>query len=707
MRYIIYFLVLSISFTSCNSSKKEILIQNHDYTNELINETSPYLLQHAHNPVNWRGWNEKTLEKAKEENKLMIISIGYSACHWCHVMERESFEDSIVAQVMNDNFISVKVDREERPDVDQIYINAVQLMTGGAGWPLNVITLPDGRPVWGGTYFKKNDWMSALNKMQELYENEPQKLIDYAARLEEGIKGMDLISLNTADVDFKKYPTQAIVEKWSQGLDKSYGGTNRAPKFMMPNNYQYLLRYAVINNDLDLMDQVLLTLDKMAYGGVYDHIGGGFSRYSTDMKWHVPHFEKMLYDNAQLVSLYSSAFKVTKNPMYKEVVMETLDFIADEMTNEEGAFYSSLDADSETESGELEEGAYYIFTSDELKELLAKDFEIFKAYYNINSFGKWEGDHYILIRDKSDTEISEKFSISVEELQLKKKSWKEQLLSYRNKRPRPRLDDKTLTSWNGLMLKGYVDAYKAFQKKEYLDAAIKNATFIVSKQYQSNGALYHNYKDGKSTINGYLEDYAAVIEGFIALHEVTLDVQWIDKAKKLADYTFLNFFDPEKGMFYFTSKEDAALVTRNFEYRDNVIPASNSIMAKNLNTLSHHFDDEKFANTSRQMLKNVTSEIEQYPSGFSNWLDLLTNYQSKYYEIVIVGEDAIEKSKEINQYYIPNKLIAGSTKAEIGPLFEGRYVAEETLIYVCVNNTCKLPVRDAMKAIELIPVSNK
>jgi uncharacterized protein YyaL (SSP411 family) len=464
-------------FYSCNSSKKNNL-ENHKYTNELVNETSPYLLQHAHNPVDWKGWNDATLQKAKDEKKLIIISIGYAACHWCHVMERESFEDSTVAAIMNRDYISIKVDREERPDVDQIYINAVQLMTGSAGWPLNVITLPDGRPVWGGTYFKKTDWMEALERMQEIYKSDPQKLIDYADKLEEGIKSMDLITINTEDVDFAKYPTKTLIDSWSKNFDKTFGGINRSPKFMMPNNYQYLLRNAFQNDNKELLDQVELTLDKIAYGGVYDQIGGGFSRYSVDEKWHIPHFEKMLYDNAQLVSLYSDAYLVTKKPLYKEVVFETLDYIAREMTTPEGAFYSSLDADSKSETGELEEGAYYIYTKEELQDILKADFDLFKEYYNINSFGKWEDNHYVLIRDKSDIEISEKNGITIEVLNEKKKKWKKTLLNYRNKRDKPRLDDKTLTSWNGLMLKGYVDAYKAFQQPKHLDAALKNANFI-------------------------------------------------------------------------------------------------------------------------------------------------------------------------------------------------------------------------------------
>jgi uncharacterized protein YyaL (SSP411 family) len=699
MRYIFSSLLLVLLFYSCNSSKKNNL-ENHKYTNELVNETSPYLLQHAHNPVDWKGWNDATLQKAKDEKKLIIISIGYAACHWCHVMERESFEDSTVAAIMNRDYISIKVDREERPDVDQIYINAVQLMTGSAGWPLNVITLPDGRPVWGGTYFKKTDWMEALERMQEIYKSDPQKLIDYADKLEEGIKSMDLITINTEDVDFAKYPTKTLIDSWSKNFDKTFGGINRSPKFMMPNNYQYLLRNAFQNDNKELLDQVELTLDKIAYGGVYDQIGGGFSRYSVDEKWHIPHFEKMLYDNAQLVSLYSDAYLVTKKPLYKEVVFETLDYIAREMTTPEGAFYSSLDADSKSETGELEEGAYYIYTKEELQDILKADFDLFKEYYNINSFGKWEDNHYVLIRDKSDIEISEKNGITIEVLNEKKKKWKKTLLNYRNKRDKPRLDDKTLTSWNGLMLKGYVDAYKAFQQPKHLDAALKNANFIKNNLLQKNGALYRTYKNGKSSINGYLEDYASVIEAYIDLYEVTMDEQWLTLSKQLTDYTFTNFFDSDKSMFYFTSKEDPALVARTFEYRDNVIAASNSIMAKNLYKLSHYYDETNYANTARQMLKNVTKEMEQYPSGFSNWLDLLENYQDNYFEIVVVGKNASEKINEINQYYIPNKLVAGSTKGGNSPLLEGRYVEGETLIYVCVNNACKLPVRETNKAIE-------
>ena len=702
MRSLVFLSFIATLFFSCNSSTKETLKNSHQYTNPLINETSPYLLQHAHNPVNWKAWNTETLQEAKDEKKLMIISVGYSACHWCHVMEKESFEDSTVAAVMNKNFISVKVDREERPDVDQIYINAVQLMTGSAGWPLNVITLPDGRPVWGGTYFTKKAWLSSLEKMQKLYDKNPQNLIDYADKLEEGIKTMDLIEVNTNELNFIDFPIENTIKNWSTTFDNKYGGPNRAPKFMMPNNLNYLLRYGIKNKDKQILDYVYLTLDNIAYGGVYDHIGGGFSRYSTDMKWHVPHFEKMLYDNAQLVSLYSQAYKATKNPLYEEVVKETLEYIKKEMTHQEGAFYSSLDADSVSEEGELEEGAYYVFNKEELKLQLEEDFNLFSEYYNVTNYGKWEKENYVLIRKKSDQEIITEFSISQEELNQKKKNWKQLLLAYRNNRAKPRLDDKSLTSWNALMIKGYVDAYKAFQVPEYLNAAQKNGQFLINHQLQENGALNHSYKDGKSTINGYLEDYAAVIDAFIALYEVTLNELWINKANELATYTFENFFDAEKNMFYFTSKEDEKLVARNFEYRDNVIPASNSIMAKNLLILSHHFDNKKYLTTASKMLHNVQPEIESYPSGFSNWLDLMSNFQDNFYEVVVVGKDASKKIAELNARYLPNILIAGSTSESKKPLLNYRYIDGETLIYVCVNNSCKLPVSDISEALNFI-----
>ena len=691
------FIILIIGCKGQNSESMK-----HPYTNALVNETSPYLLQHAHNPVDWNAWNETTLEKAKTENKLILISVGYAACHWCHVMEHESFEDSIVAQVMNKSFINIKVDREERPDVDQVYMNAVQLMTGSGGWPLNVIALPDGRPVWGGTYFKKEQWMDALEQISKLYADNPEKLQDYADKLEEGIKSLDVVQLNTDEPVFDTPFIQNAVKSWSKQFDKNQGGMNKAPKFMMPNNYHFLLRYAYQNNDTELLDFVNLTLKKMAYGGVFDQIGGGFSRYSVDAKWHIPHFEKMLYDNGQLVSLYTDAYLITKNEIYKDIVIETLKYIKQEMTTSNGAFYSSLDADSDTSEGELEEGAFYVWTKNELNTLLKEDFELFSDYYNINNYGFWEHDNYVLIRKDDDDSIIKKHNLTKTILVEKKEAWKVLLLKERNQRAKPRLDDKTLTSWNAIMLKGYTDAYRVFGNDDYLAIAEKNANFIVNNQLREDGGLYHNYKNGKSSINGYLEDYAATIDAFITLYENTLDEKWLTTAKGLANYTFDHFFDSASNMFFFTSNEDASLVSRSIEYRDNVIPASNSIMAKNLFKLSHYFDNEHFSATAMTMLNNIKPEMQEYPSGYSNWFDLMLNYAQPYYEVAIVGANVKQKIDELNKTYIPNKLIAGSTSENNMPLLENRYNPNNTLIYVCVNKACKLPVSKVKDAIKFL-----
>lgn len=674
----------------------------HKHTNELINETSPYLLQHAHNPIHWKAWNDNTLAEAKEKNRLIIISVGYAACHWCHVMEHESFEDIEVAQVMNDNYINIKVDREERPDIDQVYMNAVQLLTGSGGWPLNIVALPDGRPVWGGTYFKKKQWINTLTQIADLYHSNPEKLHEYAEQLETGIKSLDVVNLNTDDVKFEKSIIDYAINNWSQNFDYEKGGTNRAPKFMMPNNLHFLLREAYQNNHVELQKYLNITLTKIAYGGIFDQVGGGFSRYSVDGKWHVPHFEKMLYDNAQLVSLYSDAYLATKNPLYKQVVFDTLDFVERELTNSDGTFYSSLDADSINKKGHLEEGAFYVWTKEDLKELLDEDFLLFSDYYSINDYGFWEHDNFVLIRKESDEIITKKHKITSEDLKEKIKRWKYLLLEEREKRNRPRLDDKILTSWNALMIKGYMDAFRVFNKDHFLKAALKNAQFIINKQSKEDGGLYHNYKNGKSTINGYLEDYAATIEAFILIYENTLDEKWLIHSRNLTNYTLDHFFNEESKMFYFTSNQDPALVSRTIEYRDNVIPASNSMMAKNLFKLSLFYGNSAYETISITMLHNMLPELKKYPSGFSNWMDLMLNFTNNYYEVAIIGEYAKEKVNTFNKAYLPNKLIAGSHEENNLPLLKNRYSKDKTLIYVCVNKACQFPVSEVDKAIDLM-----
>jgi len=671
---------------------------NHLYTNLLIKETSPYLLQHAHNPVNWFAWNDETLALAKKEKKMLLISIGYSSCHWCHVMEHESFENEAVSKVMNRYFINVKVDREERPDIDQIYMNAVQLISGRGGWPLNCIALPDGKPVWGGTYFKKEQWMNSLTQIGQLYKNEPQKIIEYAKKLTIGVQQSGLISLNKSDVDFTKKYLDNTVEKWRIYFDENFGGMNKAPKFPMPNNYHFLLRYAHQNNDKKLSDFVHTTLTKMAYGGIFDQIGGGFSRYSVDTKWHIPHFEKMLYDNGQLVSLYADAFLTSKNSLYKETVYTTLAFIERELLDNNGGFYSSLDADSLNENQKLEEGAYYVWTKTTLKKLIS-DFDLFSDYYNINNYGFWEQNNYHLIRNLSDDAFAKKNNITIKKLKEKVSVWKNILLKERAKKSRPRLDDKILTSWNAIMLKGYIDAYRVFDNPRFLEIAKKNAFFLEKNMLKVDGSLFHSYKNKKATINGYLEDYATLIDAYISLYEVTLNEKWLTLSKNLTATAFDHFFDIKSKMFFFTSERDSKLIARKTEIEDNVIPASNSIMAKNLFKLGHYFNHPYFLETSKQMLQNMTTSIENYGASYSNWLDLYSHYTGGYFEVVISGKEAPSKLKEINQHYIPNKLICGSTTKSSLPLLNNRFSEDKTSIYICINNTCQMPTEDPKIAI--------
>jgi len=674
------------------------------FTNSLINETSPYLLQHAHNPVNWHAWNDEALALAKKENKLLLISIGYSSCHWCHVMEHESFENEEVAVIMNRHFINIKVDREERPDIDQVYMNAVQLMTGRGGWPLNCIALPDGRPIWGGTYFPKENWIKALEQLSKMYKEKPEEVIEYAVKLTEGIKDTDLLPLNTVQQEFTVLQLHSAVAEWKQYMDFDLGGRKGAPKFPMPNNYSFLLRYGVQSNNTEILEYVNTSLTNMAYGGIYDQIGGGFSRYSVDKKWHVPHFEKMLYDNGQLVSLYAEAYQATKNELYKNIVYETLQFIENELTDSKGTFYSSLDADSINAKGKLEEGAFYVWTKDELKAILNNDFELFSEYYSVNYYGYWEHDNYVLIRKNSDEEIAKNNSITVTELKTKVDVWKKVLLKERSKKERPRLDDKSLTSWNALMLKGYIDAFKVFNEPHFLEVAIKNATFIYTKQLQESGNLNHSYKNGSSTINGFLEDYATVIDAYISLYEATVNEFWLQTAKQLTDYSLDHFFNRERAMFYFTSDEDTDLITRKMEIEDNVISASNSIMANNLFKLSHYYSNSYFLKISKQMLHNVEERTQKYGSGYSNWLQLMCNFSSNFYEIAVSGKDLKMKISEINKNYIPNKLIAGSTKKSTIPLMEGRFSESDTLIYICVEGACQLPEKEVESALKQLKI---
>lgn len=669
----------------------------HSYTNELINESSPYLLQHAHNPVNWYPWGEKALEKAKVENKMIIISIGYAACHWCHVMEHESFEDVEVARLMNENFICIKVDREERPDVDQVYMTAAQLITGSGGWPLNALALSDGRPFYAGTYFPKANWMKMLNYFIDLQKKDPASLEKSAEQVTNGIHQAETVSFKEAGKTFTLADLDNQFALMKPNIDFKKGGANRAPKFPMPCNWEYLLNYYYLGKDEEALKAVTVTLDNMALGGIYDHLEGGFARYSTDADWHVPHFEKMLYDNAQLVGLYAHAYQVTRDPLYKKVVYETLDFIEHELTSPEGAFYSSLDADSEGE-----EGKYYVWTKAEVDKALGDEARIFSAYYNITASGNWEHGNSILLRNEREEKLAAEFGIRVPELNKLIDKAKVKLMKIRNARVKPGLDDKVLSSWNALMLKGYTQAYRVFGEEIFLKKALTSARFLMKNAIAKNGEMTRNYKNGKSSINALLDDYAFTISAFIELYQATFDEQWLTEANTLTGYVLEHFFDPKSKMFFYTHNQYADLISRKMELSDNVIPSSNSEMAKNLFLLGHFFYNEDYTGKARQMLVNIESDLQKNIYFYSNWGILEAWFTQPLYEIAILGDDFKARRAEFDHHYLPQAIFMGGSTEGTLALLEGKRVSGQTTIYVCRDKTCKLPVQTVDQALQQI-----
>jgi len=655
------------------------------YTNNLINESSPYLLQHAHNPVNWYPWGEEALEKAKKENKLLIISIGYAACHWCHVMEEESFEDEEVAKFMNDNFIAIKVDREERPDIDKIYMDAVQLLTGRGGWPLNAIALPDGRPIYGGTYFPKENWLSLLSQIVNFVQDNREKAEEQAAALTKGVRSTEIITLNNEKSDFSINDLHSVFSVWENGIDMVNGGQKGSPKFPMPVGFQYLLHYNYLTDNAAALDSVNNSLIKMAEGGIYDQIGGGFARYSVDDIWKVPHFEKMLYDNAQLVSLYSKAFQQSGNPLFKTIVEETLDFVERELTSEDGVFYSSLDADSEGE-----EGKFYVWTYDELVNILGNKSQNVLDYYNVSSVGNWENGSNIL------------FVSAIEEKPDNLNSIKAQLLKERSKRIRPALDDKILTSWNALMIKAYIDAYRVFDNDQYLDRALKAADFILENVQADDERLHRNFKSGNASINGFLDDYSFLIDSFISIYQATFDEKWLIEAEELMKYSLIHFYNKENGMFFYTSDLDPELIARKTEIVDNVISSSNSQMAKNLFVLGQYFYIDDYIGKAETMLNNVKNSALKGSLYFANWDILMAWFASEPYEIAILGDDYESVRKELDKFYMPNAFLSGGSKEGSLELLKYKLVEGQTTIYVCQNKVCQIPVTSVEEAMKQI-----
>lgn len=663
------------------------------YTNRLINEISPYLLQHAHNPVNWLPWDQEALEKAKKENKPLLISIGYSSCHWCHVMESESFEDEGIAQIMNDNFICIKVDREERPDIDNLYMDTVQMLTGQGGWPLNCFALPDGRPFYGGTYFPKSNWKEILLGITRIYHEEGEKVLEQADLIAgELVNKNQLISFTNATV---LPEIDKSFESLSDQFDEQNGGIGTAPKFPMPAIYEFLLTYNYFTGDKKALHHVLLTLDKITEGGIYDQIGGGFARYSTDENWFAPHFEKMLYDNAQLISLLSHAYLITQNRRYKEIIQQTVEFLGREMIGPEGGFYSALDADSEGK-----EGKFYVWQYRELENILSKDASLICDYYGVRKEGNWEPQLNILSVNLQPEKLSLKYGIDEKKvLEILNRS-RQKLLNARDMKIRPDLDSKIIASWNGLMIQALVEAFKATQTEHYLEMALNNGDFIVQNMLEGDRLLRLFPK--KRKIHGFLDDYAAVIAAFMALYGQSADMKWLNLAENLINYTLKHFFDPISRFFFYESDHEPTLISRKIETSDNVIPSGNSLMAMNLLFASSFFGKSQYKEMVTDMLKLLSANIIQYPAYYANWLriSLLAEHDSE--ELVITGKDARKYLRRMAAHFRPELVLAGTEETSDNVLFKNRFAENKTMFYVCRNNTCLNPVENVEEAIKLL-----
>ncbi len=691
--YSILFILLFCSF-SCQEQAPP--------ANALVHENSPYLLQHAHNPVDWYPWKEEALKKAEQEDKLLIISIGYAACHWCHVMEEESFQDTAVANLMNEHFVSIKVDREERPDVDEVYMTACQMGGGSCGWPLNAIALPDGRPVWAGTYFPKKQWMEILRYFIGIKNTKAEQLDHYANRLLQGITSVEQLQpLPDQQAAFSGDSLNVFTDAILGVIDFERGGIKGQLKFPMPATFAFLLEQLHAFEQPEALEAVNSTLTNMAKGGLYDQLGGGFARYSTDPEWTVPHFEKMLYDNAQLVSLYAHAYQVTQNPFYEAVIRQTLQFIERELTSPEGGFYSSINADSEGE-----EGRYYVWQKKEVDQLITDSLnnQLVRDYFGLTEAGNWEEGKNVLAIQKSMAELSASFELPEEEIRHRLEESRNILFKARETRVRPSLDDKMLTSWNALMITGYLDAFRALSEPAYKERAIRAAVFLSDQMLQKEGRLDRNFKDGQSGINAFLDDYALTTEAFLALYELTFDVQWLNKAKLMNQYAMKHFKDEDGPVFFYTSELDPPLITRKKQVEDNVIPAANSVMGHNLLKLGLLLYDTSLINRSRDMVLQMMGSVDAEKDAvyFSNWARLYLRHLHSPYEVVIIGADHAEKRDALLTHFLPNCIFLGGAEEGDLALLQNKKVEGKTMIYVCKDKVCKLPVESVGKALELI-----
>ena len=665
---------------------------NTNARNLLVEAHSPYLLQHADNPVHWVPWEDKHLDAAASSQKLLIISIGYAACHWCHVMEQESFEDQEVADFMNAHFISIKVDREERPDIDHLYMQALQLLTGQGGWPLNIVALPDGRPLWGGTYFPKDQWLGYLNQIVTLKKNTPEKLVNYALELEEGIKTLEL---EKSKVGTNRAPLEELndaLKKIQLNVDETYGGMKGAPKFMMPTLVELFLTQ---DNTNQLAHH---GLKKMALGGIFDVIGGGFSRYAVDEKWHIPHFEKMAYDNGQLLRLYALAYQESSATLYREVILKIIGFLKRELLSPSGGFYAALDADSLNSDHVLEEGAFYVWTSREIQQLTLKNKKLFLAYFGFNKTGYWENDLYVPYRLASRSEFIEQNGLDDAFNQIIDQ-WEALLLQKRFTRSQPRLDSKILCGWNALIGRGLIQTARALDEIAYENYALEHLAFMQDTFIHDNGALYRIHEKG-NTVPGYLEDYAAMIALFLDAYETFFDPLFLARAKELITHCFTFFLEDTSPLFFFSSSTELIVQTR--EVNDNVIPSSNAMMAESLLRAGKHLLNHNWIAHAEEMLCAVTEDMLRYPRAHSYWLRIQFQQHLTAREIVVIGPQAMEWIKVLQKEYKGFAVWAASIENSSLPLFAHRYRSNHTLVYVCEKGQCQQPFSSLEASLEAL-----
>lgn len=670
------------------------------HTNRLIYESSPYLLQHAYNPVDWYSWSEEALAKAKVENKPILLSIGYSACHWCHVQMHESFENEETARLLNEHFVSIKVDREERPDLDQIYMNAVQMMTGHGGWPLTIFLTPDLIPFFGGTYFPPEDryhmpgFPKVLQGVAAAYRERPDEVRETAASILSELQRTNAASASSESVSLELL--DAAFQGIRRNYDSRHGGFGQAPKFPAAMNLEFALQAWHRTQQAEALQIVTHTCRRMAEGGMYDQLGGGFHRYSTDAKWLVPHFEKMLYDNALLSRLYLHVYQATGDPFFRRITQETLDYVVREMTDSRGGFYSTQDADSEGE-----EGRFFVWSVDEVRELLDEaDARLFSAYYDITPSGNFEGEN-ILHVSRSAEETARTVGVSVEELMNAVERGRQVLFDRRERRVKPGRDEKVLTAWNGLMLASFAESSVVLERADYREAAERNAQFVLDNLRAKN-LLLHSYKDGQAKLNAYLDDYAFMAYGLLTLYEATGTLRWLEEAVQLAARMIEEFWDEAEGGFFYTGQSHERLIVRTKDYFDNATPSGNSVAADLFLRLAVFTGNEDYQRKAGAIFRLMRDSIARYPSAFGRLLCALDFHLTTPREIAIVrareGTGERELLREVWRRYLPSKVVAQAIEGDeramkLAPLLSGRSALNgRATAYVCEHYTCKQPV---------------